>query len=146
MTHLRSQIRAAVVARLHGLPTTGDRVLVGRTRPLGRAHDPTVIVYARSEAAQRVEHGRPPVQLRTLELAVEGRVVSPTPPDAALDGIAAEIEERLALDDLGGLVLDCTLISTEIVVSADGESHVGSVILTWRVKYRAPEGVPDRTA
>jgi hypothetical protein len=146
--HLRKQIRDAVVARLTGLPTTADRVYVGRTRPLKQAHDPTLLVYTRSETSTRGATGRPPKLDRVVILDVEGRVSMPGPPDDVLDQIAGEIEAAMwDLVDangtfLNGLAQNIKPVSTELVAESDGERHIGGVRVEYLVTYRTTEGAP----
>lgn len=145
MAHARAQIRAAVVVAVTGLPTTADRVYVGRTRALAAGHQPALLVYARDENSRRDTGGSNPVQARELRVIVEGRVSEDSAQSAeeTLDDIADEVETNLALNALGGIVYSVDLVSTEIVVAAEGESHIGAVALTWRYRYRTSEGQPD---
>ena len=146
--HVRKQIRDAVVLALTGLPTTSDRVFVGRTRPLSKAHEPTLLVYMRSETSSRAVKGVPPKLDRVVILDVEGRVSMPSVPDDMLDQIAGEVEGAMwGLFDgrgafLNGLAMDIKPVSTELVAEADGERHIGGVRVEYLVTYRTAEGVP----
>jgi hypothetical protein len=145
--HVRKQIRDYVAAQLAGLPTTGDNVFIGRTRALAADHPPTLLIYARREDYARDAMGRPPIIMRTLALFVHGKVVASAPPDDTLDQIAVEVERKLGADDrLGGLVLDCVMTSSEIIVTAEGASHVGEIAMEYRVKYRTTQTDPEMTA
>lgn len=156
MPHMRQQIRDYVVAGLSGtnaLATTADNVFVGRTRPLAKDHPPTLLIYMRMETSVRAVAGRPPLQERPASLHVEGRVMTPEPPDDLLDQIALEIEAGMArLIDygtaifFGGLVQNVELKSTEIVAKAEGEKHTGGIQLTYEVTYRTAEGDPSAAA
>lgn len=148
-SHMRRQIRNYVEAGLGALPTTGNRVFVGRTRPLAEGHDPTLLIYMRSETASRSVHGRPPLLARVCTLYVEGRVSIAEVPDDLLDTIAGEIETGMsAMVDyqtsrfFGGLILGLELVATEILAEADGKNHIGGVRLEYRVTYRTAEGAP----
>lgn len=148
--HARQQIRDYVVAGLSALATTGDNVFVGRTRPLPRDHDPALLIYTRTETSSRAVAGRPPLIERINILHVEGRTSTAEVPDDLLDQIAAEIEAGMAamIDYnaaifFGGLVQNVEPPSTEIVVRADGEKHIGGVRLSYRVTYRTAEGAPE---
>ncbi|MDA9499280.1 hypothetical protein [Bradyrhizobium sp. CCBAU 11357] len=146
--HVRKQIRDAVVQALTGLPTTAGRVYVGRTRPLSPAHEPTLLVYMRSETSARGAGGRPPKLDRVGILDIEGRVSLPDVPDDTLDQIAAEVEAAMwgLVDQLGtflnGLARDIKLVSTEMIAEAAGERHIGGVRLEYLVTYRTSEGAP----
>lgn len=146
--HVRRQIRDAVVQALTGLPTTAARVYVGRARPLAPAHEPTLLVYTRSETAVRGAGGRQPKLDRVVILDVEGRVSLPDAPDDVLDQIAVEVEAAMwgLADQLGtflnGLARDIKLVSTEVIAEAAGERHIGGVRLEYAVAYRTSEGAP----
>lgn len=149
MAHARQQIRDYVATGLTGLPTTGANVFIGRTRPLPANHEPALLIYTRTETSKRAVAGRPPKLERITTLHVEGRVVSGGPPDDLLDQIAAEIEAGIAaLIDygsaifFGGLVENVDMVSTETLVKADGDKHIGGVQLTYQVTYRTAEGAP----
>lgn len=142
-THVRTQIRAAVAAALAGLPLTGSRVYVGRTRPLAKDHDPTILIYTPSETSGRDANGTPPILARSLTLFVEFRVSTASPPDDLLDDGAASIEPVMwANKSLGGLLLNMQMISAEQQVEAQGESHIGGLRIEYRLTYRTREGDP----
>jgi len=138
MTHARTEIREAIVERLTGLPTTGDRVYHGRTRPLEANHQPTLLVYAVNEQSGRPMEGNPASLGRQLLFVVEGRVNHNAVPDDLLDVIASEVEERLrdSEDDLG--VFDIMLQSTAIEVSSEGQRHHGEINLIFVIRYSEP--------
>lgn len=138
MTHARTEIREAVVARLTGLPTTGNRVYHGRTRPLAESHEPTLLIYATSEQSSRPTEGNPASLGRTLQLIVEGRTSTPSVPDDLLDVIASEVEGALrdAEDDLD--VFDVMLSGTAIEVKSDGQRHLGEINLVFLIRYSEP--------
>jgi hypothetical protein len=148
--HMRKRIRAYLETQLTGLPTTGPRVFVGRTRPLGAEHAPTLLIYMRTETSARAVMGRPPKQERVATLFLEGRVVTADVPDDVLDSIAVEVEERMGqiisyeppVSVLGGLAQNCELVGTEIIAESDSKNHVGGIRLEYRVTYRVTEGAP----
>ncbi len=146
--HVRKQIRDAVVAALMGLPTTADRVYVGRTRSLKAAHEPTLLVYTRSETSKRAVKGVPPKLDRVVLLDIEGRVSTADVPDDLLDQISGEVEAVMwDLFDgvgafLGGLAMDLQLVSTEVIAQAEGDRQIGGVRLEYSCLYRTAEGTP----
>jgi hypothetical protein len=150
MLHMRKQIRDAVAAALAGLPMTADRVYIGRTRPLGKNHEPTLLVYTRTETSKREVRGAPPEHERQLDLIVEGRVSSSAPPDDLLDQIALEVETAMAsLIDYGtgkvfdGLIWNLQYSGQQVIVEADGEKHIGKIGLQYLATYHVAEGAPD---
>lgn len=138
MAHARTEIREAVVARLKGLPTTGNAVFSGRTRPLEDKHPPTLLIYTLNEQSGRPMEGNPASLGRTLQMLIEGRVSHHSVPDDLLDQIAFEVEGRLrdAEDELE--VFDITLQSTAIEVKSDGNRHLGEINLIYLIRYSEP--------
>lgn len=151
MPHVRAQIRDAVKVLLTGLATTGTRVHVGRTRQLGEAFEPTLLIYTRNVPERSETHSlaAAATQHREFTLSIEGRVSAANPPDETLDEIASEIET--ALTPAGALpaslaallLIEVTLAETASEVIAPGERHLGSIRLDYRIVYRTAEGAPD---
>ena len=150
MPHVRTQIRDAVAALLATTATAGDNVLVGRTRPLGVEHPPTLMVYSTpavsggQENASVMGLSTPRRLSRVMMLSVVGHVQEATPCDDTLDQLAAEVEEALGGDiKLGGLVKDFVLASTVSQVDAVGDRHVGAIRLVFSVTYHTKENAPQ---
>lgn len=137
--HRRREIRDAIVGLVTGLATTGDRVEVGRTRPLPARHLPTLLVYTVEETSGRQYDGNPASLGRTVQVFIDGRVSAIEPPDDDLDQIAFEIEAAMRGDPtIGGLAFDSVLSSTLTDVKAEGTSHLGAIRLEYRVRYSDP--------
>src|SRR5215470_16309804 len=128
--HTRKLIRDAVAALVTGLPTTANRVFIGRTRPLGAGHLPTLLIYTTEEQSDRPMQGNPGGLGRDLLLAIEGRTSTATPPDDLLDAIAFEVEGQLR---------DTTLLRTTVDVTSDGERHTGAIRLEYHIRYSEPD-------
>jgi hypothetical protein len=149
MSHVRSQIRAAIVAQLAGLATTGARVYSGRTRALAADHEPTLLVYAIEETSDVDAMGEDPPLMRTVTVRIEGRAVDAAAADLeeTLDQVAAEVEVAMAADfSLGGLSHEVTLTATRLRVEAPGDKHAGEVTMDYRVAYRTRERTPHVAA
>lgn len=143
--HLRRQIRDAAKAALTGLTTTGSRVYTGRSRPLGRAHQPSLLIYTPQETSRRAVNGHPPILERTVQLMIEGRVSNANEPDDLLDDIAKEVEAAMWTNRaLGGLVFNTRLGATDSVTEAEGERQIGGIRLTYEVTFQTPEGAADQ--
>jgi hypothetical protein len=135
-SHARKQIRDAVKATLLGLSVTGSRVYIGRARPLGENHPPTILIYSPLETARR-ENQDGELE-RLLSLFVEIRLVSTDAPDDALDAIALDVEAAMAADRrLGGLLTDMQLIGTEQAVERGEQQQGGRIAGGLRLEYRA---------
>jgi len=140
MAHIRKQVRGAAVTLLTGLATTGSNVFPTRLYPIAEGKLPCLLVYTNSESAEVVTLTRPRLMQRDLELVVEGLTKDTTSIDDALDQIALEVEEAIGSDQtLGGLGKDIVLSSSEVEISAEGDQPVGSVRLTYLVRYMAKE-------
>lgn len=145
--HLRQQIRDAAVTLITGLATTGSRVVVGKTAPLAAQHDPTWLVYTRRETSDVNVQGAPAELMRTVDLLLEGRTDTATPPDDLLDTLALEAETALGANQtFGGLALAVTLVETNAEVIVPGDRHLGMIQLRFRVAYWTAEGAPGAPA
>lgn len=145
MPHVRAQLRAAVAAQLNGLPTTAERVLLGRFRALAADHLPTLLVYTDDEEISLAAMGRPARQDRRVTLLVEVRAkgVDSAELQDLLDDIAAEVEPRI-LDNptFGGLATETELFKTRTRLEERGERIDGGLRLEFRVTYETAEGRP----
>lgn len=145
MTHVRAQLRRAVVLQLGDLPSTADRVLPGRMRALAADHLPTLLVYTDDEESMLTAHGSPATQERRVMLMVEVRAKGTDSADLQdlLDGIAAEVEPRvLGNPTFGGLATLCELVKTRTRLEDKGERLDGGLRLEFRVHYETAEGQP----
>lgn len=138
MTAARTEIRRAVVERLTGLPTTGNRVYHGRSRPLKENHEPTLLVYAVNEQSGRPIEGNPASLGRMLLMVVEGRVSTAEVPDDILDVIASEVEGALRNSENDLNVFDIMLQSTAIETRGEGSRHIGEINLVYVIRYSEP--------
>ena len=141
--HVRRRIRDAAKLALTGLPTTGARVYTGRTRALEQNFQPSLLLYTIDETSDVDAQGPDAVLTRPLRLAVEIAVSEAAPPDDLLDQIAAEVEPAMVTAaGLLSFVREVTLIRTRQEVASDGTSHIGTLILEYRVVYRTRESQP----
>ena len=146
MSHVRTQIRAAVKARLLGLRTTGN--VVHTTQIYSVPELPALLVYTFSETSVLDnKKGRPIDLMRTLELRVEGLAATADGElSDTLDRIASEVETAMVSDlTFGGLALRTHLTNTEFGFTPEGEKQHGMVRLTYQVVYRTAENDPETT-
>ena len=146
--HLRKQIRDAVVDRLLGLSTTGDRVHGGRTLPLADNFSPTLFVYARPERSRTEAMGGAGRPLaRQVKLAIHGYVsIAATDPEDTLDQIALEVERAMMADEtFGGLVVALELSETDLNAELDEQRRrLGDIRLTYDIEYSTAADDPAR--
>jgi len=135
MTHPRHNIRAAVVSLLTGKTAAEARVFPSRVRAVDASELPCILVYAGSEAVT-VFQGSPHEYERRLTVQVEIQARADEGLDAAMDAIAEDVEHKLMQDHtLGGLCRDVELIASEITIKDDGDTLIGSCVLTYEVTY-----------
>ena len=149
MTHVRTQIRQAIVTTLTGLTTTEDRVFDTQVYPLERAQLPALTVTIEKDNAltdwsTMLESG---VLVQTYELPVmvRGYAKATETVQDVLDAIALEVTEALKADrTLGGLSKDIRIDDVpEITVSGTGEQPIGMIHLSCMVLYRIADNAPD---
>lgn len=145
MTHPRTRLRAAAVARLTGLTTTGPRVFVDREYTQQPTELPCLHLSV-SESAQMV--GYPATYARQIQLRVRALARVTASMSDTLDRIALEVETALGL----GLSVGATAPLLHSGMSADDpdvdvgtDQPVGEQILhfqyTMHTEGTAP-GVP----
>jgi hypothetical protein len=140
MAHLRKQIRDKVTTRLTGLTTTGARVFQTRFYPMQAAALPGLLIYTLREVSEPETMTRPRKYNREVDFMVEGMAKGTSGLDNTLDQIAVEVEEAmLSAPTFDGLARDTVLSGTEIDYNADGEQPVGSIRMTFTVRYRTSE-------
>lgn len=143
MSHLRTQIRNAVVATL-GL--TGSRVYASRRHPVEADKLPALCVYAFDETSEL--HGKAAAAtrplLRQLNMAVEAVAQANDNVDDSLDVICGDVEVALGADPtLGGLAYDCHLTGTKIAIVATGDRTTAHALMTFTVFYRTRAADPS---
>lgn len=145
MTHVRQQVREAVVAVLSGLPATGGNCFSMRTYPRGEKRHPALLVYILQEQSQTSGMGGAGRDLqRLITVTVEAQAQGAGFEDT-LDQIAVEVEAALfANRKLCGLAIDTTLVETRLELAADRDDRrSGVLILTFQVSVDGPEGNPE---
>ncbi len=148
MSHIRKQIRDAVVIKLTGLATTGVNVFQTRIWPVNDAELPCLLVLTDGDTVNSYSEGSvvantPRNVNRTLHLTVQV-LVRGTSIDDALDQICLEVEKALASDRfLGGLSVNVTLTDTRIEFKGDGEKPTGEATMTYQIEYWVLDTTPD---
>lgn len=153
--HVRKQIRGAVAAALANLPTIGDRVFPGRAYDLGEDEMPGVIITtATRDAGERSgvdldggSIGGPVTLARMVPVSVIGFDKGEDVEDR-LDDIAVEVEQAIAAAQdnqqsaLMVLVKDVRLVATQIGISAQGDTRVGQIRLSYEIDYLTVRDAP----
>jgi hypothetical protein len=148
MSHVRQQIREAVVSALKGITAFGDRVYgyQGKTQ---RAV-PYVVVRTANESVKPEEttfgSAGKPTLMRSLQLDIEVRAKAAVDPDDIMDGYAVSIEEKMAGTALDDLAVSVWPNETRIETAETNENlekDAALMTLTYLVEYRTAEGSPE---
>lgn len=145
MSHVRQQIRAAVVTAITGA-VSGAHIYGSRALPLDAPTElPALLVYARAdepEYAGMSAMGVAPIVSRRLALHIEGVVAGGD--DDSLDNIAAKIEAAMFVDpSFGGKARGMYLGPQELRAEGEGESVVSVIDMQFNIIYRVAEGAPE---
>jgi hypothetical protein len=145
MTHPRQEIRAAAVAAVTGLTTTGSNVYTSQVYPMEDSNLPALRVYTRSDA--RGAEGREYVTVgagwggyaRSVELVIEAVVKTTTTYDNTLDTICEEVETALesksAWTGVSGEVVGVHYQETQIELSDEAEVRQAMATIRYSVSY-----------
>lgn len=102
MSHVRTQLRAALAAALAGLPSA-PAVYISRARALDHTQAPCLRVTTPQESIEPLGVSDT-IRARAVSVLIEG-FVKGTDLDAAADQVALEVEQALeAAGDLAGLI------------------------------------------
>lgn len=146
MTHAAHQIRSAAVALLQGLATSGDNVVEGAFRPLGREQVPGLRVWMQSEESSTatLAGGAARILERTARLMVEAIAAEAETVDDTLDAMRLDVEQALAGDNtLGGLVKWINPVGFEREADGDGEWPTVAGRMQFEIRYYTALNAPD---
>jgi len=134
MSHLRIQIRQHVTTLLRNNIKKAN-VFSSRLRALNNENLPAILVYTRSESAEKFAEA--PRELdRALELLVEIKVAGLYDCDDVVDTFADRVEDLIHQDDsFGALVNDVLLSNTDIEFFNEGATPYCVARLTFDVQY-----------
>ena len=136
MSHVRTQIRAALVAALSPIATTHAT----RVHKLEQDTLPVLLVYTNNE--ETVEGGPMNAVQRLLEVEVvavaDGEAV-----DDQLDTLIAAVEAVLNASTLGGLVIHALPRSLQMSISTEGSQPIGRATLKYEVLYMTSMNDPE---
>jgi|TARA_R110000851_G_scaffold5_7_gene51 hypothetical protein len=136
MTHIRQQIRSRVVSDLTGLALTGSNIQDTRLYNLTQIQLPCLEIYTENENSEISTIG-PNVTLdRELDLIVIGYAEANTGIEDTLDTIALQVENALGADlTLNNLAVTQYLENTVISFTSEGEKPIGTVTLSYKIRY-----------
>ncbi len=150
MSHVRQQIRAAVITELKKITAFGSRVygyrgMVQKTAPyvIVRSGEEEIITEMNTFGSD----GHPTL-MREIQLSIEVRdkVKTSTNIDDTMDGYAVSIEEKMAGTALNSLAKYVLPGSMRIETNDDNEKleqDTALMTLVFPVRYRTKEGSPE---
>lgn len=141
-THVRQQIRDAVVTAVTSLATTGANVFTSVVYPLETAALPGIIVRLAGESVQPITAPAPRRQQRTLRVEVVACAEDNADIDAALAAIALEVEAALAMPAAVGPWKALTLASLSSRLDGSTEKVRGQLVLGYDAEYYVRENAP----
>lgn len=137
MSHVRSQIRAAFVARLTGLATTGAAVFGQRTRPNTDVL-PYLKVWFGDDSGELLNATDDRNEERTADMVIESYVKDSGDMEDHLDQIALEVQQQIATTadpTFGGLVKMLGAPRIEPDVDDSLEKPCGVNRITYPITY-----------
>jgi hypothetical protein len=141
--HLHKQIRAAVVAKLTGLTTSGSRIYANRLQPLPDTTSPTLLVTLDEETATQATFHTNPYYQRELRLSVAAIVKATSALDDTLDLMSKEVEVALAAGiTVGSSTLDVFYAGMSFE-DEQSDKPVGIKRMSFTIPYTAAANAPD---
>jgi hypothetical protein len=145
MSHVRTQIRNAVVGLLDSLATTGDRAYSARLSPIAQDQLPALNIFVDDESIELQTIHDPAMLSRSVTIRIDCLSALADGLDDDLDQIALEVEDAIAADvTLGGL-LNGAMIPGGIEVdrSGDGAVPIGRLTLVYQAQYEVLNNAAD---
>jgi hypothetical protein len=150
MSHVREQVRGAVVTLLNTSPTAYRRAYNARIPPMQQVW-PYLMVWVESEAIPGGTIHPSKIQERSMTLVIEARVQLPQRETEELenqmDDVAAEIETKLTLTTIQTVLpkigsFDLTDTRIELAVDQEENPSYGAVVMNYIISYSTIEGIP----
>ena len=137
MSHVRTQIRDAFVAKLTSLATTGARVYGQRIRPPAAAL-PFLLVYLGTDEGERITVTDDAIEQRTASLIVRAFAKANGDMEDTLDQIALEVHDAIgsaADQTFGGLIKSLGAPSIDPDVDDSLEQPAGVNQIAFPITY-----------
>jgi len=142
-SHVRQQIREAVVTELKKITAFGNRVYPYFTKAAPATPQVRVRTWEEKMIQEkRVFGATGPVNYRGIVLEIEVRDKASSDLDDRMDGYAASIEKKMDGTFLDSLAVSAIPDETTIEMS-DAEQDVALMTMTWLVDYRTVNGAPE---
>lgn len=141
MSHVRQQVREAIVTALKTITALGNRVYPYRTIP--HTILPDAIVYTiDDEVITDYDANGKEIRDLTIVIAVRAKVTDDL--DDVIDGLCVSVEKAMRTDDtFGGLIKNLDLQNTAIDMKGGAEKSVGLATLEYSALYRINRSNPE---
>jgi len=144
-SHVRRQIREAVVTELKKITAFSNRVYPYRTTP--HLTLPDVVVFTPEEKIiqeQSTFSADGIIQMRELSIVIAIRAMAVCDLDDTLDSYCVSVEEHMVFDDtFGGLVKNLSLVGTTVEIVGELEKSIGIATLTYTGMCRTAQNAPE---
>lgn len=131
-----NSIEAAVVTALSGAPAVSTRIQRGRSRPLPEENATGVAVRIEGGENELADIGGGQLWNTRLVMELQARTTAAQAPMAAVDTLLAAVNTKIAADPtLGGLAMDCWLVSVEYEPE-DADYAVVALTTVWNVLHQ----------
>jgi hypothetical protein len=143
-SHVRQQMREAIVTALTGLDTTGTRVYASRVYPVQQSELPGLLVYVTGESVETLTIHANAHQQRSIEVSVEVVFGAIADLDDTLDQCAQEVEVALASGvSVDSHTVQVTYTGIEIELEAGAQQPHGSARLNFTATLFTLATTPD---
>ena len=148
MSHVKSQVRDAIVTALGGITALSGRVHANRVNPVQHGDMPVALVFVTEEEITTDTIGHPRHQTRAISVMVDLLVETTEDFDDDLDDLQVSVETVLG----GSAFLatmnsakwrDLTLVATEKALNGEGQVTVAGLRMEYRVECATRENNPE---
>jgi len=151
VSHVRTQIAAALAATLTGLTTSGTRVYVARELPIGQSALPALLVYADEETVEpmRTANAWPQTLRRQLSVRIDCVAEDTGDLENTLATMLLEVETALnasfAAASCSNLIPDGLVLAGVPAPErdAEGERTIGRLSCRWFGTYFTAANAPE---
>lgn len=128
MSHIRKQLRDAVVSAVTGLTTTGSRVYTAKVYPVSQAEMPCLVVNAIEDVGQPEGLSLPGILGRQVTIEVLGMARATSALADELDAIAEEVETALGVGvTVSGTTIALDYVGANLQFSGEADQPIGTV-------------------
>jgi hypothetical protein len=145
MAHVKKQIRDTIKTTLTGLATTGANAFDSRVYDLQASELPALTIYPGSESVEYLTLNRGSrSKEHTFEIGIDAVATGTSGLADTLDLIEKEVVVALSADPtIGGLARDCFFVSSENIISGEGDKPSGIRRMVYQAVFVTLETDPE---